>query len=228
MKNLTEIFGERVLKLHTGAMGLRCGLHMKSSRLEGDQPIIRHIASDNTVDRYNEVVEPDGWDITEFRKNPMVQDSNNYSSLAFVVGKAVNFEVKDGRLLDDVLYALDNPLGKLAFDLDRNGFLPTQSVGFIPLDGVRGTKAGEPSYRHTKQSLLEISPVVIPANPSASNLELAYKSGAIEKHDLREVLAWLKHFCGDKAEPGTNPSSRGAGFNGEQLLQALRGIVKRT
>jgi hypothetical protein len=230
MKALTE-FGSRLVGLHTGAQGIICGLHMTAKKVDGDQPIVSYIASDASVDRYNEVIDQAAWgDFKNFRLNPAITDCHNYSSVAFKLGSAVRYEVKNGRLENDVLFAVANPLGKIAYDMARTGHLPTQSVGFIPEEWENGVGKDVPDRTYKKCDLLEIALTVVPANPNASNLKRAFEAGALEKCDLRELAQWLKQFCSAEADPSTKAGASGAGVHDAQcqaevrLLQLARGL----
>ena len=226
LEQLQKEFGGRLVKLHTGADGLQCGLHVKAKQLDGDQPIVSFIASDASVDRYNEVILPTAWgDFKNFRKNPAITDCHNYSSIGFKLGSAVRYEVNAaGQLENDVLFAVCNPLGKIAYDMARTGHLPTQSVGFIPEEWMNGNKAGEPDRTYSKCDLLEIALTVVPANQNASNIKKAFAAGAIEKSDLRELASWLKQFCGEETDPAAKGGTSGAGVFDVRLLQLAKGL----
>jgi len=231
MKSLTE-FGNRVITLHTGQTGLRAGLHFTVKAVEDAPAQMDFIGSDGTVDRYNEVIDPVAWgEMKNFRANPVIPDCHDYSSIGKILGKAVSVEVKDGKLSNRVEFCLDNPMGNLAFKMAKGGFLNSQSVGFIPEDWKNGKSAGEPDRIYTKCELLEISMVVVPANPSAT-VGLALKSGAIERADLKAVAEYLKQFCSDeKPDPAAHSSALAAGVHDAQLLRmarSLNDVLKRT
>jgi HK97 family phage prohead protease len=182
------------------------------------------IGSDGSVDRYNEVIDHAAWgDMKNFRANPVIPDCHDYSSIGKILGRAVSVEVKDGKLCNRVEFCLDNPMGALAFKMAKGGFLNSQSVGFIPEDWQSGEAAGEPDRTYTKCELLEISMVVVPANPGAT-VGLALKSGAIERADLKAVAEYLKQFCGEEADPSTQAGASGAGIFDARLLQLARGL----
>ena len=61
-----------------------------------------------------------------------------------------------------------------------------------------------PLRTYLEQELLEVSAVAIPANPNA--LALAYKSGAVEKCDLRETLDLYRAVA--EGEGGSAPATR--------------------
>jgi len=127
--------------------------------------------------------------------------------------------VKEGKLLNRVRFALDNPMGNLAYKMARGGYVRSESVGFIPIEWMRGNEAaGEPYRTFKKQELLEISLVAVPANPSAT-IGAALKSGAIQKGDLEAMQEVLRIFCRNKAEPNRDPGARAVGFDGAQLRQ---------
>lgn len=226
MKSLTE-FGTRLVTLHTGVEGIRAGLHFTAKDVAGDEPIMDFVGSDNSVDRYDEVIDQNGWQLENFRANPVIPDCHNYSSIACILGKAVNIEVKDGKLLNRVKFCLDNPLGATAYKMAKAGFLPAQSVGFIPLEWTNGTK-DEPSRTYTKCELLEVSMVVVPANPKAVNqMQKALDAGAIFKCDIRNIIDVMKQFCSDMEAP-EGPSSANASVSTfAQSLQLMRGLSKR-
>lgn len=225
--NLEKIkaeFGNRLVTFKDGSLGLSAGLHMESKAVAGDQPIIAYIATDDTVDRYNESILPTAWkNFDNFKRNPVITDCHNYSSVGFVLGRAVRYEVKDGRLENDVLFATANPLGKVAYDMAKAGFLPTQSVGFIPLDWTNGGSNDAPDRTYTECDLLEIALTVVPANPAASNLSKAFAAGALEKSDLRELRGWLKQFCSDEnPNPPAPGSDAGEGINASHALVQMK------
>src|SRR5271168_1954040 len=149
---LTE-FGSRACTLNTGATGLRAGLHCTVRDVAGDQPLLDFIASDDTIDRYNEVINQDGWQLDNFLSNPVVPDCHDYSSIGKILGKDVLTkaqQIQGGKLCCRVLFAVDNPMGNLAYKMAKGGFIKSQSVGFIPLEWTRGKSASDPDRTYTK------------------------------------------------------------------------------
>jgi hypothetical protein len=239
--NSSELF-DRYIPLATGAQGLRGTLQVKiqePSALDPgpSTPVLDFVASDETLDRYNEVISASGWNLDNYQRNPVFQNNHQTGDIIHTLGKALVTEVRGGQLLQRVQFATDvNPMARIAYGLYRGKFLNAVSVGFVPLrwvtpDGkeysVHGKSAAEISlsaggegrgeeaafsssglqsqienqkskienprtYRRKflEQELLEVSAVGIPANPNA--LALAYKSGAVEKSDLRETFELLR------------------------------------
>jgi HK97 family phage prohead protease len=191
MKNeiLEKEFGSRLINLHNGARGLREGLHVRTSvpKDAGTEPIVDFISSDESLDRYNEIISANGWVLDSYLKNPVFQDSHDYSTILRTIGKATVTQVRDGKLFQRIHFAVNaNPLAKIAYALYKGGFLNAVSVGFVPVKWQNGDSTTGFNRKYTKQILLETSAVAIPANPNA--LQLAYDTGAIDKSDLRELL----------------------------------------
>src|SRR5499427_6349982 len=170
----------------------------------GSSAVLDFIASTATVDRYHEIIEPAGWRLESYRRNPVFQNAHNYGDILFTLGKALVTEVRTvgerQALCQRIQFATEvNPVARIAYGLYKGGFLNAVSVGFVPLrwedgdrtDGTEGTGGTEaPRRRYLEQELLEVSAVAIPANPDA--LALGLKSGAVEKADLRETLELLR------------------------------------
>ena len=230
MKTLDELlktFGARICTLNTGSHGIRAGLHCTVRDVAGSDPVMDFIASDETIDRYNEQIKQNGWQLDNFLANPVIPDCHDYSSISKILGKDIlgkADQVQNGQLCTRVLFAVDNPMGNLAYKMSKGGFIKSQSVGFIPLEWTNGNAADQPDRTYTKCELLEKSLVVVPANPGAT-VGLALKSGAIKRADLTALSAFIKEFCSDEnPKPGTPGSASGAGAYDAQLLQIARGI----
>jgi HK97 family phage prohead protease len=208
---------------------LRGGLKCEVKQV-GDEAVMDFIGSDSTVDRSNEVIDQKGWALENFRANPVIPDCHDYSSIAKILGRAQSVEVKDGQLVNRVQFCTDNPMGLLAFKMAKGGFIKSQSVGFIPMEWSNGKNADEPARTYTKAELLEISLVVVPANPAAT-VGLALKSGAIQRGDVMDVVKFLQQFCSEeKQNPDDLAGASVQGIYDARLLQIARGfneVLKR-
>jgi HK97 family phage prohead protease len=132
------------------------------------------VASDGTVDRYGDVIEPDGWDLTAYHRNPVILVDHDYR-VSRIVGAAERAEILDGALL--VRIRLDpagsNPTAGMVRSRLEAGSLRTVSVGFVPLEWepILHVESGRVTgFRFTEQELLEVSFVAVPANPNAGTL----------------------------------------------------------
>jgi HK97 family phage prohead protease len=167
------------------------------------------VASTATLDRYHEIIEPCGWRLDSYRRNPVFQNAHNYGDILFTLGKAVSTEVRTlsggPALCQRIQFATEvNPVARIAYGLYRGGFLNAVSVGFIPLRWEEPQPSGQAGYRrkYIEQELLEVSAVAIPANPDA--LALGVKSGAVSKGDLQEAVELLRALVGAASQQGSH------------------------
>src|SRR5438876_784734 len=124
-----------------------------AGEVNGSAPSLDFVASTATLDRYHEIIEPAGWRLESYRRNPVFQNAHNYGDILFTLGKALFTEVRlvGGRpaLCQRVQFATGvNPIARIAYGLYSGGFLNAVSVGFIPLrwedgQGERGASERE-------------------------------------------------------------------------------------
>ena len=124
------------------------------------------VANEESEDRSGDVVTVSGWDLKNFKKNPVLMWAHDYGVAP--VGTIPKVWVEGNQLLDAPLFDMADPLGAFLHGKYIRGFMKAQSVGFRPLEfeEISG-KGAFGSYRFTKQELLEISLVPIPAHPAA-------------------------------------------------------------
>jgi HK97 family phage prohead protease len=216
-------FGERAVQLSDGRTGLRGGINVKIETPGdvGNLPVIQFTASDETLDRYDEVVTAAGWKLDHYKRNPVFQNSHKYGDILFTLGKSILTEIRNNALVQRIQFAVDiNPVARIAYDLYRGQFLNAVSVGFIPIRWETGSDQSAYRRKYLEQELLELSAVSIPANPNA--LQDAVKAGAVSRDTLRDVAEFLKEFCSSPASPESHASTPGSGTDGVQLLQLAR------
>lgn len=228
---LQSAFAQRLVTLANGQPGLRCLLPVTAKAVAGEEATMDFVATSERIDHYDEVIQLAGWELKDYRRNPVIVDCHDYSSITRILGSSTDLTIKDGQMVNRVKFATENPLGNLAWKLASAGHLRAESVGFMPYewtDGMRGSD--QPARTFTKQSLLEISLVVVPANADAvrSQMVPALKSGAITRPDLVAVMDALKSLCSPKAE--SRPDARDAGprldVSHLQLARALGQVLK--
>jgi len=143
------------------------------------------IASTADMDRDGEVIDVEGWDLKNFKKNPVIMYAHDYHSLP--IGKATKIGVRDGKLVNNVEFP---PEGTYEFAdiverLVNTGYLKAESVGFVPKKWEDGDGEKSPRRTYTKQELLEISIVPIPSNPRA--IMDAVEAGVITTKQLAVI-----------------------------------------
>lgn len=129
--------------------------------------VYEFIASTEDVDRDGEVVTASGWDLDNYRKNPVVMFAHDYRSLP--IGKAVDIKVRGKKLVSKIEFTPPevNEFGDAVKRLVEWGALSAVSVGFAPREWTDGEGEKEPKRRYTRQELLEQSIVPVPSNPNA-------------------------------------------------------------
>ena len=140
------------------------------------------ILSDESVDRVGDVIEAKGWDLEQFKRNPIALFAHNHDKPVGVwenirvVGKELRARLK---LAAEGTSAEIDTLRKLV----EQRILRAVSVGFQPLEGVPIKETG--GYRYTKSTLHEGSLVAVPCNANA--LAVA-KSAGCTPDDLAKLF----------------------------------------
>lgn len=134
----------------------------------------RVIASDETVDRYGDVIRAAGWNLEAFRANPVLLFG--HKSTEPPVGRVDRIDV-DGKRLVAAGHFLEpgiNPVADTVSALWSKGYLRAVSVGFMPTKQPNEIKDAQNrwtgGYEFVAQDLLELSVVPVPANPAALSI----------------------------------------------------------
>jgi phage head maturation protease len=149
-----------------------------------DKRQISYLVSDETPDRVGDIIKVKGWDLVQYRKNPVILWAHDGSSVP-PIGRSTNIRRRytpDARLTADVEFAPKEAyeFADTIYQLASRGFIKATSVGFMPLETMDLDKKareemglGRYGQVFTRSELMEISIVSVPANPSA--LELGMK-----------------------------------------------------
>lgn len=147
------------------------------------------VASDESTDRMGDVIRASGWQLANYKRNPIVlfqhQSSNpvGISTKVWVEGKALMSRIK---LAAEGTSPFIDTLSKLL----SQGIIKAVSVGFAPTgqpNYIRDAKTDEiTGLEFVSQELLEISLVSVPANPNALTLA---KSLHIPDLHLQRIFA---------------------------------------
>jgi HK97 family phage prohead protease len=162
-------------------------LPIKISDAVNPERVVRFCASDDTVDRMDEVILPEGWDLTDWVRNPVVMQFHDYSM--WPLGKGTAAGIVDDALMLDVEF--DPPeideSADMIYRKVKHGTVKTGSVGFEPLQWVTPGSKGDnldlwtkyPKARkiYLRQSLIEFTICPIPANPNAVAAAMAKMYG---------------------------------------------------
>lgn len=148
---------------------LRLAVTAEASVVAGERAM-SFVFSDESVDRYGDIIFARGWLLENFAANPVALFGHDASKPENVIGRARNVRVEGTRLLGDIVFAeaAVNPVAETVFRMLQGGFLKCVSVGFQPIEWAAAKDKSRPGgIDFRKQELLEISVVPIPANPNA-------------------------------------------------------------
>jgi hypothetical protein len=219
-------------------------LHPEIRVLDSKQGLAEYVASDETIDSYREVIRASGWRFNHFAKNAPFVDSHEYSRIENMLGKVIDFRVVGKQLVETVKWAIDvaeNKVAQLGWKMTEAGYLKAVSVGFWPVKTLTqhsDTKSfneqlkdmGMPDNApvraiYTEQEQIELSAVVIGANPNA--LAKGYKAGVLTDADLDLISGeYAKRNSGSLAvhdeQAGEQRARQRAAF-----LEKLHTTIKR-
>lgn len=154
-----------------------------------EERILEFIGSTAVVDRYGDIIEVAGWDLANYKNNPIFLWAHN-SSLP-PLGRAVSVKKTADALVFQIKFASREEYGgewpaiapspETIYNLYLNGYLRATSVGFsyIEREPIIDPKndGRQTGWRFLKQELYELSAVPVPANPEA--LMLAVQKGIL-------------------------------------------------
>ena len=179
--------------------------------VEDTDRTLRFCFSDASVDRMGDTISVDGWDLTDFNRNPVALWAHD--SYMPPVGTASRVGPEGQRLMGDITFA-DAETYSFAdtiYRLLKGKFLRAVSVGFMPIEYSYVESSDRPwGIDFKKQTLLEISVCPIPANPNA--LGEARAKGI----DTRPLVEWAEKVLDDGAKTVVSKSD----------LERLRRLAK--
>jgi len=153
------------------------------------------ILSTFDLDRFDERIDPQGWDFKQYMDNPVVEWAHRYDIPA--IGKIESLNIDDEGL-HGMVYFNDksyDPFGWAIGQRVKAGVIRAGSVGFRVVEieiPDRETAKDGTSVIFRKQELLEFSICNVPANPFALAREKAKGKGE-EKNDYGDHAA---HYWG--------------------------------
>jgi HK97 family phage prohead protease len=187
-----------------------------------DDPL-EFVMSDGSVDRMGDVIEPDGWRLDNFRKNPVALFGHEPS---FPIGRWRDVGVRRGKLTGrlDLMEPVSERLREIHAAVN-GGVLRAVSVGFHS-EAAEPMKGG--GLRFTEAELVECSLVAVPANPNALAIAKALgisregQSLIFGAHPERDQPAPRGHG----APPGKEPIHRkNAVMNYSERIEAAQAEV---
>lgn len=207
----------------------------------GKEIIIEGFANKATVDRGDEIITTDAWELDNFKKNPIILFNHGMDTLGGTpVGKATEVRATDeGLFLKVKMSNSQSPGIKMVRELVEERILKAFSVGFSPKESDMVEHEGKSIRKISKAELFEVSIVGVPMNQD-SLFELSAKSLATKSfHQVKSEI--LKAKGADKAAEmeeilGSSPDRKGsihfvaaaAGLEVSDVLEMLAGDKELT
>jgi phage head maturation protease len=169
---------------------------------DGDeQRVFQLTFTDETIDRYGDIVKANGGDFKNYLSNPVVLPFHD--SHAFPIGQTLKLSVdkttnKVSGLILIVQESVD-PTGtsEVFFKMLRTGLLKAGSIGFLPKkwtfpDEKMKKDLGMSDYGvvFDEWELLEFSICSVPANPNA--LQNAFENKTLSRDEVKKAFALAK------------------------------------
>lgn len=145
---------------------------IKQAGVDTDTRTVEAVISTGGIDRQGDTVDPNGWQLDRYMKNPVVLWAHDYKALP--IAKALDVKVTGKgptRRLKATARFETFPFADAVFNLIASGTINATSVGFVPLE-YKFADEDDPERGFfdldiTKQELLEYSVVPVPANAEA-------------------------------------------------------------
>lgn len=184
--------------------------------VDKENATLQAVFSTDDQDRHRDIVKQN-FDLKQFKKNPVLINSHNYSDATEVIGTIKPINVKEGKLQGKIKFAvMENPKAKIIFDLYAGGFLNAFSIGFIPLEvGDDGSIE--------KSELLEVSAVSVPANAMALAKSKGIEVDGLDEEDIEECKC--EKFIKD--EKGLKCEACGKYYKEEKKVKKKKKEVKK-
>lgn len=157
---------------------------------------IDFVISTGDIDRDFDKINPQGWQMQEYRKNPVILWAHDTRTPP--IAKSLKEWIEEDTLRATALFtpADLNPFGYSIGRMYQEGFLSAVSVGFRPIKYVWVEDQNRPyGIDFEEVELLEFSAVPVPANPAAL---ISAKAAGI---DLTPLIKWAEELIETQQDP---------------------------
>ena len=143
--------------------------------------------SSENIDRDGDIIRQNGFDWSDYKKNPMVLFNHNKS---IPIGSGVDWEMIDGVWQAGIRFASKGVSEKAdeIYRLIEDEIIRTVSIGFIPIDAGWVKIDERDVFEYRKIKMLEISVLALPSNADAALASKSFK----EKMPKKENINFIK------------------------------------
>jgi hypothetical protein len=136
------------------------------------------VGTDESVDRDGDIISLSGWQLENYKKNPVFLWAHDYHSVPIARAERI-VKRRDPAHMEFFLKFPTKgiyPFSDMILELYGERVINTSSVGFIPFEwealpendpNVIASPHRYPGRKYTKQELLELSGCAVPSNPNA-------------------------------------------------------------
>lgn len=155
-----------------------------SATLKKQDGKVTFVATDETLDRMGDVLKIEDWDLTNYKKNPVLLVNHDYK-VENIVGAAMNLRKQNKQLLFDPVFHGITEKSREVRDMVEGEWLNTVSVGFM-------MHPAEKEGQRPGMELFEISFVPVPANPSAERIKQVLEKSVNKAEEIEQVKEWAE------------------------------------
>jgi HK97 family phage prohead protease len=198
-KKIVDIkeFKSKAKEGNTENIAVRKQFSIEVKEVDEENRIIEFVASTPGRDRDMDTINAEGWDLTNYEKNPVILWAHDYSSPP--IGKAVENYIQNGELRQKVKFIEKDiyPFADMVYRMYKSGYLNAVSVGFDPKEW-EWSDDEEGNIDFYKQELLETSAVPVPANPEALQVAGIEEDKELINSFAKEVKEWSDEILDTK------------------------------
>ena len=137
--------------------------------VDSDKSRVKAVISTGDIARDDAIIDPEGWDFSNYDRNPVVLWMHNDSAMPFA--RTVDRIATPNELMATAEFDMEDPMGATIFRKIEAGFINATSVRWLPKRTELITEGKGDGERQVlifrEQELLEWSFVTIPADPKA-------------------------------------------------------------
>jgi HK97 family phage prohead protease len=176
------------------------------------------VASTPSVDSYGTIIDQAGWDLEQFKRNPVItwahDDRGFTASEGLPIANAIpeTVRVEGGKLKMRLKFTPEDvhPFGYRVFRMIQEGFLHGLSVGFDPQEDEMGPDANGNTVRiYRKAKLLETAVVTIPSNDDALVQRARQLNREEDVETIRQLAKEVEEMA-KKEAPAETPAEQSA------------------
>lgn len=128
------------------------------------------LANEETEDRMGDVIQVKGWDLENYKANPVILFQHRHDIAP--IGTAPQVFVKGNALMNTVEFDEPDPFAAMISGKVKRNVMRAESVGFRVIEFEKresspGAEQWRDGFLFTNSELLEISIVSVPAHPAA-------------------------------------------------------------